>query len=183
MLYIKTVPESIDFSELDNKFGARLRAFIYKRIWNKDDVEDIYQMTFVEAICSLSKFRGESRPETWLFGIALNLVRANNTKMVRRREYIVEPVALSEDGEARNYLEDIHCSACDPLEIVHYRQVLRQVSKKFYRLPKHMQLTLQLLVDESHQYDQIAKILNIPIGTVRSRLSRARDRLSPTTVL
>lgn len=156
----------IDFDDLVRKTEKRLRSFIRRRIWNPDEVEDLLQASFLEALRSQGKFRGHSAPETWLFGIAMNLIRSHMRKSLQWKEYSTE------------MLEEVFTHfAEDPCDALIRQTVLAHLSMAFERLSPEMRKTLFLIVEQGVSYQEAAQELGIPIGTVRSRLNRARQML------
>jgi RNA polymerase sigma factor (sigma-70 family) len=147
--------------------GKRLQNFIRRRVGNPSDVEDLAQETCLEAFRCLSQYKGQSRPETWLFGIALNLVRS----YYKRAQSMIE----TEDGDGDT--TDIASSSEDPAYVVENRQRLLRVRVAVDCLSEESIAVLILVFDEQLTYEQAATVLHIPIGTVRSRVSRARAML------
>lgn len=153
-----------DLERLVHQHGRRLRNFIRRRVSNAADVEDLMQDTYLETLRCLDRYRGAARPETWMFGIALNLVR-NHYKRAAHR-LLLENEEIIEQHEQG--------TAQDPLDILERHQVFGRVSRAMDRLPEDSIMVLKLVVDERLTYEQAADRLHIPVGTVRSRLSRAR---------
>ncbi|QTF08181.1 RNA polymerase sigma factor [Brenneria izadpanahii] len=153
---------SVDWEQVFRQHGKKLHNFIRKRVSNHDDVEDLQQMTYLEVLKHQDKFLGASRPETWVFGIALNLVR-NHFKQARQRSYEIGDEALE------NVTVDT-----DPGMITESQRALSRASEAMSSLPDDTRNMLLMLLDSDVSYQDIALRLDIPIGTVRSRLSRAR---------
>ncbi|SEK64122.1 RNA polymerase sigma factor, sigma-70 family [Roseateles sp. YR242] len=158
---------STDLEGLVQQHGRRLRHFIRRRVSNADDVEDLIQDTYLEALRCLDRFQGASRPETWLFGIAVNLVRGHYKRNAQR------PFLEDEVAEESRDLE----TAQDPLETIERQQALAHLERAAERLPSDTRRVLDLVLDQHLTYEQAASQLSIPVGTVRSRLSRARAAL------
>lgn len=157
-------------SSLIETHGNFVMKFIKKRCWNIQSADDIFQSTMLEAIKCFSKFRGESHPRTWLCGIAYNMIR-NHAKSFNT------PSFESLDNLHNNdYLADhANYGTEDPFTI-HLRDAqLDHLCTIFDMLPEDMKTTFDEVVSNGRTYEQTAKILNLPIGTVRSRISRARD--------
>jgi RNA polymerase sigma factor (sigma-70 family) len=144
-----------------------LRAFIHKRVANPDDVDDILQCTFLEAIRNEHKFQGTSKPQTWLCGIAVNVVRSHFRRMYNQ--------PCQESWE-----ENVHADVAPGADIGHqvddHRTLVRAVHA-IGRLPNHMQKVIEVSLEMDGNYQDTALSLGVPIGTVRSRLSRAREQL------
>ncbi|MBA1229456.1 RNA polymerase sigma factor [Pseudomonas viridiflava] len=144
-----------------------LRAFIQKRVMNPDDVDDILQCVFLEALRSEHKFQHASKPQTWLCGIALNLIRNHFRKMYR------QPYQESWEDEVHSELEG-HGDVGHQVD--GHRQLAR-VIQAIGCLPSNMQKVLEVSLEMDGNYQDTASTLGVPIGTVRSRLSRARVQL------
>lgn len=158
----------IDFDDLVKQTSKRLRNFIRRRIWNADEVEDILQTSFLEALRCRDKFRGGSAPETWLFGIAMNLMRSHMRKSLQRQQYYSNAELLEEKALGK-------CE--DPCDIVMRQTALYNVGLAYDTLSRDMRQTLVLVVEQGVSYQDAAKELGVPIGTIRSRLNRARHIL------
>ncbi len=160
-------PVNVDWESLCRKHHKRLYFFIYKRVSNHEDAEDIEQMTWLEVMRNRDKFIGASRPETWVFGIALNLVR-NHFKTLSGK-----PCYQSLDDE--QHLQLVH--DCNPSNIIEHQRLLNSTMQAVAALPQDTRQMLSMLVEKEGSYQEVAHYLNIPIGTVRSRLSRTRQAL------
>ena len=146
--------------------AGRLASFLRRRVGNPSDVEDLVQDTLLEAMRCMGQFQGQSRPETWLFGIALNLSRSYH-KRARVRD-------IYTDVET----DEIPSQWCDdPCEIVSQRQSMRRVASAVGELPGDSYKLLELVVHDNLSYDEAAREMGIPTGTVRSRVSRVRSHL------
>ena len=156
-----------DLDRLVRAHGRRLRNFIRRRVGNSADVEDLVQDTCLEALRSLSRYQGTARPETWLFGIALNLVRGHYKRAS------MQPVLDSDmpDGEVEDTLAE------DPIETIERHQEIDRLFRMMAQLPQASVSVLTLVFDERLTYEQAASRLKVPVGTVRSRIARARALL------
>ncbi|VTU12896.1 Sigma-24 [Variovorax sp. SRS16] len=155
------------FRQLVDRHRVRLQRFVMRHIGQPDDAEDIAQQAFAEAVRTIERFRGESELSTWLYGIAMNLVR-NYLSRAPHRMYRFETdesltTMFSPDG--------------DPGDNVSMQQTLRQLSESMAELPREMREVLTLVAIEETAYEDAAAMLSVPVGTVRSRLSRARAAL------
>ena len=166
---IQTPQDIKAFEALFRAQRSRLTAFVRKHIRNASSVEDIVQQAFMEAFRCWHKFRGESKPETWLYGIALNIVRNNVTRSPEYR-YTFEDAdetfdLRSDEGEN------------DPLTLALRAEMMAKLRLAIEDLPESMATVVQMVVLDGYSYQDTAEELQIPIGTVRSRLSRARDTI------
>src|SRR5690554_493836 len=161
------VDPEILFRDLVDRHQRRLYGFVLKNIGNTSDAEEIAQQAFVEAAASLRTFRGESELSSWLYGIAMNLVRNYLSRSPHRR-YTIEDESALESHEAR---------VPDPATALDTRRLLGRLKEELEELPAEMRDVLLLVAVEDLSYEDAAVYLSIPIGTVRSRVSRARGVL------
>lgn len=159
------VPINIDWERIFREHGRRVHHFIRKRVSHREDAEDLVQMTWLEVFRNRDKFAGASRPETWVFGIALNLVRNHFRLQSGRPRYdeLEEDVVLAHGD--------------DPSQITEHQRILNSTLNSIAVLPEESRHLLSMLVEKEGRYQDIAEDLNIPVGTVRSRLSRMRVAL------
>jgi RNA polymerase sigma factor (sigma-70 family) len=158
--------KDVDIDRLIRAHSRRLYNFVRRRVGNPADVDDLMQDTYVEAFRSAGKFQGHSRPETWLFGIAMNLVR-NHYKRARLHNIF----EYADTEELRGAIAE------DPQEVAERQQTLFRVVHAIEQLPNDTQLIFKLIFDDNCSYEEAAKTLGTPIGTIRSRISRARSLL------
>ena len=148
---------------------SRLTHFIRKHLRREDYIDDILQQTHMAAFRNWASFRGESKPETWLFGIALNLV-----KNFRYRDTSFRFQDDDFDEQVSMIAAD---SSFEPEESLMRQERMESLKQAIDNLPGKMQTVVQLVLLEGFTYQDAALELDLPIGTVRSRLSRARDML------
>jgi RNA polymerase sigma-70 factor (ECF subfamily) len=155
------------FQGLVQAHGTRLYRFIIKNIGNPGDAQDLAQQAFLEAVRSYSSFKGQSELSTWLYGIAMNLVRNHLSRAPHRRyEFADESV-----------LDDMACPALAPDEEVEQSERMRHLQLALEDLPESMRSILLMVAVDELSYEAAAALLTVPVGTVRSRLSRARAAL------
>jgi len=153
--------------DLVQSHNARLQRFIMRHIGNPSDAEDLAQQAFVEAARSYRSFRGESQLSTWLYGIALNLVRNHLSRSPEQRYQFVGEQALL-DAESPDGA---------PEHLAERRQAMSLLQESLNELPENMRQILLMVGVDDLSYEDAAAMLTVPIGTVRSRLSRARAAL------
>ncbi|MGX1187164.1 RNA polymerase sigma factor (sigma-70 family) [Pseudomonas sp. F-14 TE3623] len=157
----------MDLGEVVKGSEKKLRFFIMKRVFNRADVDDLMQMTYLEALRNQHKFLGASKPETWLFGIARNLVSNYFKRMYNQPQFgVLEELAV----------ERLECGH-DPSHVSEHHRVLNRTMAAIDELSMEMRTVINLVVDSDITYQDAAERLGIPIGTVRSRIARARDKL------
>ncbi|WP_323018752.1 RNA polymerase sigma factor [Castellaniella sp.] len=160
-------PDERLFRELVKEHSSRLQRFIIKHIGNISEAEDLTQQAFMEAARSYQTFRGESQLSTWLYGIALNLVRNHLSRAPERRYNFV-----SDDS-----LDDLATESATPEEAATQAQTMRLLQESLDELPDSMRSILLMVGLDNMSYEEAAILLTVPVGTVRSRLSRARAAL------
>lgn len=165
-----SINNTLSIDELIETHGHFVMKFIKKRCWDIQSADDIFQSTMLEALKCFNKFRGESHPRTWLCGIAYNMVR-NHAKSFNT------PSFESLDNLHNNeYLTDNTIFGTENPFNIHLRDAqLDHLCTIFDTLPNDMKITFDEVVSNGRTYEETAKKLNLPIGTVRSRISRARD--------
>lgn len=152
------------FRELVAQYQKRLYRFVIKYIDHPDDAADITQQAFVEASRTIASFRGDSKLSTWLFGIAMNMVR-NYLSRAPHRVY---------KFETDESLIGLPALGLDPSDTLIQKELLALTEKIFSDLPIEMSEVLSLVAVDEISYQDAADQLAIPLGTVRSRVSRAR---------
>ena len=156
----------LDIEYLYRTQNEKLRNFIKKKLNDREDIEDIMQLTYLEAIRCQDRFNGHSKPETWLFGIALNLTRSYHKKQY------AQPQIDEISEELLAELEQERVS--DPSLITEHERMLNQTIHAMESLPEDVQTMFDMVVGSNRNYQEAAEKLGIPIGTIRSRLFRAR---------
>ena len=164
------IVEGVDLDGLIRAHSKRLYNFVRRRIGNPADVDDLVQDTYVEALRCAGKFHGHSRPETWLFGIAMNLVR-NYYKRAR----------LHDIFDYGDYDELRLVAMEDPMDLIERKQTIFKVAHVLDQMPHETQYIFSLIFDDHCSYDDVARNLSVPVGTIRSRISRARALLKDRT--
>ena len=141
-----------------------LLYFVKRYLRNNEDAEDVVQSTFIEVMRCAHRFSGLSKPSTWLFGIALNLAR----NQVRRNG--ADMYELVDDM----FMEQLVDPHADPANTLETRQMAVCVDRLLGRLAPRIRATFEAVFDGDTTYEQAALELDIPVGTVRSRVSRVR---------
>ncbi|MDO5553137.1 MAG: sigma-70 family RNA polymerase sigma factor [Planctomycetia bacterium] len=156
------------FGHLVEKYQDRLYNTVYRIVGTAEDAQDVVQESFLQAYANLSRFRMSSRFYTWLYRIAYNLSVANLAQ--RKRTVSVEEVF---DGKPEQLVDRGEM----PEEHTKREEDAAILWKAINRLPEEYRSPLVLREIDNWSYEEIAEILHIPVGTVRSRLHRARNAL------
>lgn len=157
----------IQVEQLFNKHYVNLLRFTQRYVRNIDDAKDVVQATFVEAIRCSDRYNGRSLPSTWLFGIALNLAR----DFARKRYATSNRLA---DESALNEMLDV---SANPADLIENQQLANHILKLLSQLPQRLRDTFELVTEHETNYAEAAKKMRVPIGTVRSRISRIRQQI------
>ncbi len=150
------------FDSLVRAHQERIYNLAYRLTGNREDATDAAQEAFVRAYQALPRFRQASAFSTWLYRIATNAA----LDLVRRRPAI-PPVELTADHPARD----------DPEAEAQRRETHRRVHAALGHLPPEYRAAVVLRDLQGLEYEEVARVLQVPIGTVRSRISRGREAL------
>lgn len=155
------------FCQMIEAHRNRLYRFVLRHISNQEDAADITQQAFAEAFRSLDHFRGESALSTWIYGIALNLIRSHLMRAPQRLHHF----------ESEDILMDMAGTETDPNTQTSLNETVSAVQTQLDTLPIEMRTVLEMVTVDEMTYEEVADTLHIPVGTVRSRLFRARAQL------
>ena len=160
------------------KYQDRVYNAIYKICQNYDDAAELTQDTFVKVLENINSFRGKSSFYTWLFRVAVN-----HTLNYCKRRFKLSPMNLDASNdlfeENKGKLQAVLAdpNGVDPVAVAQQRELSEIVVNLIAQLKQEYRVVLVLRDIEQMSYDEIAEVLQIEIGTVKSRLSRARTQL------
>jgi len=168
------------FDELVKIYTQKLYRLAYGLLGNHHDAEEVVQDSFVRAYRGLDHFRGDSSFETWMHRITLNLARNKFHWNRRRGEGIT--VSLSDRIDGADESEDVGDmelpdSSYSPDSLMQKVETQSNVIRGMNSLPEFLREAMVLRHVRDMSYDQIARILNCPVGTVKSRIARGRELL------
>ncbi|MGB0965869.1 MAG: RNA polymerase sigma factor RpoE [Litorivicinus sp.] len=162
------------FEFLVKKYQHRVLALIGRYVRDHSEAQDVAQDSFIRAYRALPKFRGDSQFYTWLYRIAVNTAKNHLVAKGRRLPEVdvdINDAELFDSGDGlRSHDTPEANTSRDRLE-----QAVRQAIAE---LPEDLRVALTLRELESRSYEEIAEIMSCPVGTVRSRIFRARDTVS-----
>jgi RNA polymerase sigma-70 factor (ECF subfamily) len=163
------------FELLVSKYQRKLARLLSRFIRDPTEVEDVTQEAFIKAYRALPTFRGDSAFYTWLYRIGINTAKNYLVAMGRRAPTTTdidsEEAEGFEDGE---HLRDLNTPENEMMS----RQVAETVNQTLEELPEELRTAITLREIEGLSYEDIANIMNCPIGTVRSRIFRAREAIA-----
>ncbi len=161
------------------RYQNRIYNTILKMCGNTDDAAELTQETFVKVIESIEKFKGRSSFYTWLFRIAVNLTLNHCQRNARRATRSLDAEETEPGGETQQVLKEFLSdgNATDPAVLAQSRELCDLAMQALLKLEEPQRAVMVLRDIEGMDYAQMADVLNIELGTVRSRLSRARSHL------
>jgi RNA polymerase sigma-70 factor (ECF subfamily) len=163
------------FELLVAKYQRKLARLLTRFIRDPAEVEDVAQEAFIKAYRALPSFRGESAFYTWLYRIGINTAKNYLVAMGRRAptttEFDSEDAENFEDGEQ---LRDVNT----PENELMSKQIAQTVNQTMEALPEELRTAIVLRELDGLSYEEIATVMNCPIGTVRSRIFRARETIA-----
>jgi RNA polymerase sigma-70 factor, ECF subfamily len=161
------------------KYQRRIERLIGRMVRDTDLIEDIAQETFIRAYRALAQFRGEAQFYTWLYRIAVNT--AKKALVDLKRDPVVSETALKgggDDDDETSAVENELTSAETPETVLAAKEIAATVNSAMEALPEELRQAVTLREIEGLSYEEIAEVMNCPIGTVRSRIFRAREAIS-----
>ncbi|WP_428275911.1 sigma-70 family RNA polymerase sigma factor [Candidatus Palauibacter sp.] len=164
------------FNEIAERYQDRLLNFIYRTIGDRDRAEDLVQETFVRVYRHLHRFDPARKFSTWIYTIASNL--AKNELRNRARNPLVLFHSLRKSWEADHRPLEFEDTAYRPDDLFRKRRVREQVEAAVAELPEHHRVVFVLRELEGKSYEEISEITGVTLGTVKSRLNRARNRFA-----
>jgi len=159
------------FGELVRRYQERLFHTVYRMVDNAEDARDVVQEAFLSAYQSLDSFKGDSLFFTWLYRIAVNTAIS-----LKRKQRVVLSIDATRNGEPL-------VEPTDPSEVnrpghaIEQAEQGRRIQQALSRLSPEHRAVLVMKDMEGQKYEDIADVLGVPIGTIRSRLHRARLEL------
>ena len=163
------------FELLVEKYQRKLGRLLARFIRDPAEVEDVTQEAFIKAYRALPAFRGDSAFYTWLYRIGINTAKNYLMALGRRAPTSTEVEAEDAEGfEDGEQLRDINT----PESLLLSAEIAQTVNATINELPEELRTAIQLREIEGMSYEDIARIMDCPIGTVRSRIFRAREAIA-----
>lgn len=165
------------FELLVIKYQRRIQRLIGRMVRDVDLVEDIAQDTFIRAYRALSQFRGEAQFYTWLYRIAVNTAKKALMDL-KRNPTVSENSFKSADDDETSSVENELTTSETPEAVLASKEIAEMVNSAMDMLPEELRQAITLREIEGLSYEEISEIMSCPIGTVRSRIFRARETIS-----
>ena len=165
------------FELLVIKYQRRIQRLIGRMVRDVDLVEDIAQETFIRAYRALAQFRGDAQFYTWLYRIAVNTAKKALMDL-KRNPTVSENFFKSGDDDETSFLENELISSETPDAVLASKEIAEMVNAAMEALPEELRQAITLREIEGLSYEEISDAMNCPIGTVRSRIFRAREAIS-----
>jgi RNA polymerase sigma-70 factor (ECF subfamily) len=163
------------FGLLVEKYERKLARLVSRLVRDPGEVEDVTQEAFVKAYRALPSFRGESAFYTWLYRIGVNTAKNYLVAVGRRAPTSTEVEAQEAEAlDGGELLRDINT----PESVLLSKEIAGTVNGAIEALPEELRSAIQLRELEGMSYEEIAKLMDCPVGTVRSRIFRAREAIA-----
>jgi RNA polymerase sigma-70 factor, ECF subfamily len=159
------------FNLLVTKYQHKVMNLVNRYVNNPSDAADVAQEVFISAYRFLPSFRNDSAFYTWLFRIAVNTAKNYLTSSNRRPQGVDVDIDDAEQYDSADVLRDI----ASPEGLLSSEQVRKTVMDALQELPEDLRTVITLREIEGLSYDEIADVIGSPVGTVRSRIFRARE--------
>ena len=161
------------FDLLVIKYQHKILALISRYIRDRSEVEDVAQEAFIKAYKALPRFRGDSAFYTWLYRIAINTAKNHLVTLGRRPPGSDVEIADAEHFSGESRLKDI----ATPENNLFRDELQQMVEQAIRQLPEDLKTAVTLREYDGLTYEEIADIMDCPVGTVRSRIFRAREAI------
>ena len=167
--------DKLAFGLLVEKYQRKLARLLSRFIRDPAEVEDVTQEAFIKAYRALPAFRGDSAFYTWLYRIGINTAKNYLMAMGRRAPTSTEVEAEDAEGfDEGEQLRDINT----PESLLLSNEIAETVNATIEKLPEELRKAIQMREIEGMSYEDIAQAMDCPIGTVRSRIFRAREAIA-----
>ena len=161
------------FNFLVLRYQHRVAGLISRFVQNPQEIEDISQETFIKAYRALAQFRGDSSFYTWLYQIAVNTAKNHLASRNRRLMLASVDVDEAENAETAPAL----CDIADPESEAEMENLRAVIDAAIEELPEELRTAFTLREFSGMSYEQITEVMDCPVGTVRSRIFRAREAI------
>ncbi|MCE2746601.1 MAG: RNA polymerase sigma factor RpoE [Burkholderiales bacterium] len=167
--------DKLAFNLLVSKYHRRVARLLTRMVRNQEDIEDVVQETFIKAYRAIGNFRGDSAFYTWIYRIAINTAKNLLVTQGRRPSTLKE----SNDVDGETFEDNAALSNIDtPESLYQTKQIGEAVNEAMAELPEELRSAIVMREIDGLSYEEIAEAMDCPIGTVRSRIFRARESIA-----
>jgi len=160
------------YNEIVRRYKDRLINFVYRYVGNYDDSEDIVQDTLVKVYVSKHLYKEVAKFSTWIYTIAINLAK---TKLIKKQKYKVFSISTAYEDEEKDF--DIKDEAYLPDVDANSKFQEAYIQKALESIPENYRKLVILRDVEDFSYEEICEMTGLPMGTVKSRINRGREKL------
>ena len=161
------------FNLLVTRYQHKVASLLTRYVSNPGDIPDVVQEAFIKAYRALPEFRGESAFYTWLYRIAINTAKNYITAQGRRPPDMDVDSADAELQDGADAMREL----ANPENLMLSDEIRREVMQTLEGLPEDLRTAITLREIEGMSYEEIAIVMDCPVGTVRSRIFRAREAI------
>ncbi|MCZ2291621.1 MAG: RNA polymerase sigma factor RpoE [Burkholderiales bacterium] len=170
--------ETAAFEMLVLKYRRRIERLVGRMVRDPELVQDVAQEAFVRAWRALPQFRGESAFYTWLYRIAINTAKKALVELKRDPLVSESNLVRSDDGDETSRVENELTDGETPDALLASKEIAAAVNAAIEALSEDLRQAITLREIEGLSYEEISEVMNCPIGTVRSRIFRAREAIA-----
>jgi len=164
------------FGKVVDAYQSRVYGFVKRMVRDSEDALDVTQEVFIRAFQAFDRFDGRSSLRTWLFRIAHNLC-IDRSRRTKRQVESVSLITQTEDGDTAYDIPDVRWN---PEETLIQEELIQLTEQALATMSEKLRTVLLMHDSEDLSYEEIAQILAVPVGTVKSRLFLARNHLKAT---
>jgi RNA polymerase sigma-70 factor (ECF subfamily) len=160
------------YTEIVSRYKDKLTNFVYRYVGNYDDSDDIVQDTFVKVYVSKHLYKEVAKFSTWIYTIAINLAK---TKIIKKQKYKTFSISDAYDDEDKDF--DIPDNAFTPDVDANSKFLSEHIQKALDKISDNYRELVILRDIEDFSYEEIVEMTGLPMGTVKSRINRGREKL------
>lgn len=164
------------FDELVARYQRFVLTTVYQHVGSTGEVEDIAQEVFLRVFKFIHRYRGQASFETWLYKVVLNYIRTHQRRKSLLGRLFIEPPERSAEAEKPfDMVSQLAAETEDPASSMEHRRVVEEIMGAVRNLPRMYREVLIMREVSELSYEEIAEVLGLSLGTVKSRINRARD--------
>jgi len=165
------------FDGLVRRYEDQVYSVAYRLVGNEDDAADVAQEVFLACFRHLKNYRGESKLSTWLYRITVNMAKNLWSRQKRQGRDLTQSLEANDDPEERAPIETIADHAPNPRRVAAGIEIAQVIERKLLEIEPEFREVIVLRFIEGLSYEAIAEVTQEPLGTIKSRIFRARRAL------